>query len=545
MNNVMKLTKDSLIPANSQCQLVSQLFLETVKDILLVVRRNGTIIDANRAACRAYGYSRAELRALSIHQLRAVETHSDMSEQLRLASKKGMLFETIHQRKNGAYFPVEVNSQDCLVDNEHIMVCIIRDISARKQVEESSHRTNCVLKMLVAALQATVQKRDEKSLLQEVCRIIAEVGGYRLAWIGHVETEGTKQISPIAFWGFEDGYLASDKVTWADTPNGYGPIGVALRKRQPIIVRNIKQEISCEPWRTGAIMRGFQSTIALPVISGEVPVAIIVVYAAEPDAFDQEEVMLLLSLADNLGHALFSLRRQVASPNSKEIERLARLDLIGQMAASVGHEVRNPMTTVRGFLQMMLAKEAAGNNKEFYHIMIDELDRANRILSEFLSLAKEKTEKRMVMSLNCILETMYPLMNAEAIKNDQIILYELGNIPPLLLDESEVRQLFMNLVKNALEAMPKKGVVKVKTYFANQSVVLEVADSGGGIPQHVLHKLGTPFFTTKETGTGLGLPVCYGIAFRHNATIDIKTNESGTTFLVKFAICEAVERTVS
>jgi signal transduction histidine kinase len=96
-----------------------------------------------------------------------------------------------------------------------------------------------------------------------------------------------------------------------------------------------------------------------------------------------------------------------------------------------------------------------------------------------------------------------------------------------------------------MEAMPKKGVVKIRTYFCNQSVILEVADNGVGIPKHVLNQLGTPFFTTKESGTGLGLPVCYGIAFRHNAAIDIKTNEAGTTFQVKFSIKEVLERTVS
>ncbi|HAK72495.1 MAG TPA: hypothetical protein DCP36_01015 [Sporomusaceae bacterium] len=419
-------------------------------------------------------------------------------------------------------------------------------LNKRTPIEDAVKRSNCDLKMLVQALQASVQKRDKAALLQEICRIIVETGGYKLAWVGNVETDRKKTVCPIASWGEEEGYLASMRVTWADdTPNGYGPIGVALRRRQAVIVRNIKQECSYEPWRSGAIKRGFQSAIALPICIEEVPSAILVVYAAQPEAFDQQAGNMLVSLADNLGHALLSLRCQAISPNSKEFERLARLDLIGQMAASVGHEVRNPMTTVRGFLQVLLAKEATASNKEFFHIMIDELDRANCIISEFLSLAKDKPEKRMVKSLNGILEAMYPLLNAEAIKNDQLIFYELCNIPLLLLDESEIRQLFLNLVKNAMEAMPKKGVVKIRTYFCNQSVILEVADNGVGIPKHVLNQLGTPFFTTKESGTGLGLPVCYGIAFRHNAAIDIKTNEAGTTFQVKFSIKEVLERTVS
>lgn len=413
------------------------------------------------------------------------------------------------------------------------------------QVGESSCQSNYTIEMLVQALQAAVQIREEKALLHEICRIIVEVGEYKLAWVGHVEAEGLRRICPIAFWGEEEGFLASIKVTWADNPHGYGPIGFALRRRHPVIVHNIQRDCPSEAWRNGAIERGYQSAIVLPVFIGEIPAAVLVVYAGQADAFDQETGMLLLCLAENLGHALFSLRNQSVCSNGKEMERLARLDLLGQMAASVGHEVRNPMTTVRGFLQMMLVKEKNGSNKEFYQIMIDELDRANRIISEFLSLAKNRTEKRRPMSLNTILETMYPLLNAEAIKNDQIIVYELCNVPLLILDESEIRQLFLNLVKNSLEAMPKKGVVRIRTFYSNQTVILEVADTGSGIPVHVLNKLGTPFLTTKEGGTGLGLPVCYGIALRHNATIDIKTDDAGTTFQIKFSTDNALERTVS
>jgi signal transduction histidine kinase len=114
------------------------------------------------------------------------------------------------------------------------------------------------------------------------------------------------------------------------------------------------------------------------------------------------------------------------------------------------------------------------------------------------------------------------------------------NIPDLLLDEKEIRQLLLNLLYNGLESMPSGGDITIRTYTENENVVLSIQDQGHGIKPEILEKLGTPFLTTKENGTGLGLAVCYGIAVRHNANINIKTSETGTTFLVNFPISKSM-----
>jgi signal transduction histidine kinase len=105
----------------------------------------------------------------------------------------------------------------------------------------------------------------------------------------------------------------------------------------------------------------------------------------------------------------------------------------------------------------------------------------------------------------------------------------------LLLDENEIRQLLLNLVRNSIEAMPAGGNLVIRTFQEDSKVVLSVSDQGAGIPANILDKLGTPFITTKDTGTGLGLPICYQIAHRHNANIEINTSTEGTTFFVYFS----------
>ncbi|MBP2654087.1 MAG: signal transduction histidine kinase, nitrogen specific, NtrB [Firmicutes bacterium] len=219
-----------------------------------------------------------------------------------------------------------------------------------------------------------------------------------------------------------------------------------------------------------------------------------------------------------------------------ELDRLDRLNLIGEMAASIGHEVRNPLTTVRGYLQLFKQQQAFSNYQERFDIMIGELDRANLIITEFLSLAKNKTVHRKRANLNIIIGNIQLLLHADALLQGKKLTIELEDIPDLLLDENEIRQCILNFVRNAFEATGNEGIVVLKTYIEDNEVVLSVQDNGEGIPPEVYAKLGTPFLTTKHQGTGLGLPVCYRIADRHQAKIEVKNSPSGATFSIKFSM---------
>lgn len=218
----------------------------------------------------------------------------------------------------------------------------------------------------------------------------------------------------------------------------------------------------------------------------------------------------------------------------KEMVRLDRLNLIGEMAAGIGHEVRNPMTTIRGFLQLFLQKPHFAQSKSQLLLMIEELDRANTIITEFLSLAKSKPTEMKPVNLNKVINALFPLLQADAFRRGHDLTTLLADVPDIVADEKELRQCLLNLVNNGLEAMMTAGVVEVKTYVEQDRVVLAIRDEGSGIPLHLQEKLGTPFFTTKDNGTGLGLPICYSIAERHNTRIEVDTSPEGTTFFVGF-----------
>jgi signal transduction histidine kinase len=228
---------------------------------------------------------------------------------------------------------------------------------------------------------------------------------------------------------------------------------------------------------------------------------------------------------------------QYISEQTEHMARLDRLNVIGEMAASIGHEVRNPMTTVRGYLQHMSIKEKYKDNREVFELMMEELDRANSIITEFLSLAQNKTMDFKAVSINKVISDVAPLIQADALRMNCGINIRGEGTPAIIIDENSIRQVLLNLVRNALEAMPQGGIVTIGTSFCQDNVVLSVADEGPGIRTEVLEKLGTPFVTTKEKGTGLGLAVCYRVAQRHGATIAVESEPGkGTVFKISFSM---------
>lgn len=222
---------------------------------------------------------------------------------------------------------------------------------------------------------------------------------------------------------------------------------------------------------------------------------------------------------------------------NEELSKMDRLNLVSQMAAGVAHEVRNPMTVVMGYMQM-LASKADESSKHRYTLVLDELKKVNEIITDFLSLARNKTIERQTYQINDIIDGLYPLIYADLVKRGINIELELDEtLPRINCDKKEISQLLLNLARNASEAMQDKvGVLKIKTTNLCGKVQILISDNGCGIPEHLMKKIFDPFFTTKDEGTGLGLAVCRSIIERHEGEIIIQSQEGvGTTFTINLA----------
>jgi PAS domain S-box-containing protein len=178
----------------------------------------------------------------------------------------------------------------------------------RRRTEEDLRRFNRALRTLSECNLAMVRSTSEQELLQKVCDILVDQGGYRMAWAGYAERDPSKTVRPVAVAGADEGYLASVKITWADEELGRGPTGTAIRTRTPYVVRNIMNDEHFVPWREDAARHGYASTTALPLIVDDQPLGVLRVYAQAPDAFDEEEIKLLMELAGDLAYGVQALR---------------------------------------------------------------------------------------------------------------------------------------------------------------------------------------------------------------------------------------------
>lgn len=211
--------------------------------------------------------------------------------------------------------------------------------------------------------------------------------------------------------------------------------------------------------------------------------------------------------------------------------RSEKLSVVGRLAAGVAHEIRNPLTSLKGFLQLLNSRIKGYD--EFFEIMLNELERINFIVSEFLVIAKPQTVHFVRKDVAIILLNTVALINTQAIINNVRIVSEFySDIPLIECDENQLKQVFINILNNSIEAMPKCGEIKIEVKnLGDKEVLIRCIDQGCGIPEDRLSRLGEPFYTTKEKGTGLGLMVSYKIIENHGGRVNIQSKMNEGTIV--------------
>ncbi len=221
----------------------------------------------------------------------------------------------------------------------------------------------------------------------------------------------------------------------------------------------------------------------------------------------------------------------------EQLKKSDTLNVVGELAAGIAHEIRNPMTALKGFIQL-LEGSLKGDYASYFQVITSELQRIETIITDFLILAKPQAVSYQIKQVNTVLSETLELLSAQAAMLNIQFQTNYGELPLVHCEANQLKQVFINLLKNAIEAMPGGGTIDVSTEpFFDNHILISIQDHGIGIPKSVLKKLGEPFYTTKEKGTGLGLMVTYKIIEEHEGWIEVTSKEGeGTLFQIYLPI---------
>jgi len=334
--------------------------IENSSDITTLLDRDGIARYTSPSIGRVLGYGDNELVGQDIFALIHPDDLSRVQHALTLILENPGLAQHVEHRfkdKDGVWHYLESVGK-YFRDDSPVSGIVVnsRDITARKQAEEkmrasdeSLRKLNRALRTLSGCNESLVHAMDEQELLAAICEVIVRTGGYRFAWVGYVEHDDGKSVRPMKFSGEEAGFLDAFRFSWGDNESGRNPIGEAIRTGSPQGIHNIETSSAMLLPREEALRRGYISCIALPLRNSDGVMGVLAIYAAERDAFDNEEVKLLTELADDLVYGIEALRTRVERERAMEQNRLntvrmekALLETIEAIGSAL--EKRDPYT---------------------------------------------------------------------------------------------------------------------------------------------------------------------------------------------------------
>jgi len=303
--------------------------LETLPVYVVLLTHDGQVQFANRVFRENFGHLDESAEGNPLVAARQACRAID-SEAVPGTSGASNLIERIWNAPDGAVYSV-TDQRVADVSGQPLILEMGVNVTRQKRAEGEQALLNRALRLVSECNSALVHVRDERALLESICQLVVHTGGYLMAWIGVAENDPEKTVRSVAQAGDDEGYLSSIQVSWGDNPKGRGPTGLAVRTQRTQVNQNCLTNPAMAPWREAALKRGYQASIALPLVNDGRAMGVLTIYALAPDAFHPQEVALLEQLADDLAFGVGALRaeraRRQAVAGQRELEERYRLVL--------------------------------------------------------------------------------------------------------------------------------------------------------------------------------------------------------------------------
>ena len=445
----------------------------------------GKFLNVNPSMARILGYDSPEDLTRSIVDVREQVYFRPEDREIFVTTlrQKGVILEhEVEARlKNGGTIWISISAH--IVRDEagkplHIEG-FVTDSSDRKRAEESLRRLNRELEAISQCNQTVLRATSEQTLLKDICSIVCDKAGYRMAWVGYAGDNDAKTVCPVAWAGVEEGYLASADFTWADTERGRGPSGAAIRTGRTASISDFATDPIAVPWREDALRRGYRSSIGMPLKDDNSNTfGALVIHSEEPNAFTQDEIRLMEELAGNLAFGITTLRARAERKQAEE-QLLASLKEKELLLKEIHHRVKNNMQVITSLLNLQSMSLTDENMKGVF------MDSQNRIRS--MALIHELLYYSGIFGSVDFLEYCNTLIHRlHAIyQRPDILLTIQGDKLTLNLDQAIPCGLILNeLVSNALKHAFPPGVcgrISIQIKKQGHSCCLTVSDDGVGL----------------------------------------------------------------
>ncbi len=314
-----------------------------------------------------------------------------------------------------------------------------------------------------------------------------------------------------------------------------------LSRGEPVISESPHELEELRPF-----LKGNERSVVIAWLSGKERLLGLIKVSNKEDGFSEEDVRLLTILPRHISVAIEnaelyrSLEKQMIElkETQEQLIQAAKLAAIWELAANVAHEINNPLTSIIGFVELMKEYDDMDLIKNRLEIIEHESIRARDIVRELLNFARKRPLQLSDVDINSLIKEVILLTRAQAKTGRVEIVEDYGDIPRMIGDPNQIKQVFVNIINNAIHAMPEGGKLYIKTSSSHDDITIVFKDTGVGIPADVLPRIFEPFFTTKrEKGTGLGLSISYRIIQDHGGRIKVESNEGkGTAFTITLPV---------
>ena len=397
------------------------------------------------------------------------------------------------------------------------------DITNRRQSELAREAASRALRLVTDTNFTLARAESNEQLLQDICQLICDKGGYLMAWVGYAQNDEAHSVQPMAHAGLDSGYLDSVQISWLEgSPYGNGPTGAAIRTGHTQVNRDYPNNSVMRPWRLAAEARGYQSSISLPFTKKSGIKGVLTIYSEHANAFTDDEVSLLEELTGNLAHELDTLEDRRLRFEAESASK-AKANFLANMS----HEIRTPLNAITGMAHLIRRDGVSPTQAE----KLDKLEVAShhllQIINDILDLSKIDAEKLTLeqapLRVESMLASVVSMVHERARSKRIEVLMDVQGLPANLEgDVTRLQQALLNFVTNAIK-FTEAGRVTLRARVVEESpdnalLRFEVVDTGIGIDPLVLSRLFSDFeqadnsTTRRYGGTGLGLSITRKLA---------------------------------